>query len=506
MHNIYWFLGWVPLTLMLSYLFKRRCASGSRTLCKTRRECCRLDYVAKASQCRLNEFLFTIWVVTSIVTYAVYAEYVREEYAWTKADTPPQGRTWTKGYDKRITGKISALLLAFIMLPINRQALWMQVFGVAYGRALKMHRVCARLFVTIVVMHLILLVTGYGYGVLGGLANIYGEIALAMCILMLITTWLRRKYFEWFCYTHYLFIPVLFFSMLHINAKETKTKRRSGYTLYVILVPIILYLIDRIIRLYRIYGNPSTVVSAEFHKEQGVTALRIQKPGFTYSAGSYVYIRCPTLSKFQWHPFSISSCPTIDEATGQLSDKFTLHIKDMGEGTWTNLLGKHVSAHGKDLDIDVGASYETVSLDLSTYKTIVLCAGGIGVTPLKSIASYLAVVGELAKPKNKQRVVLFWVVRTLDQIAMFQEEMASWATRVEVRVHVTRETPAKDPEAGESPLSIAHGRPDWPSALDDIPRGSKTALLACGPSSMVIDLQNLARERKNDFHSETFFF
>ncbi len=40
-----------------------------------------------------------------------------------------------------------------------------------------------------------------------------------------------------------------------------------------------------------------------------VTRLQIRVPGFRHAAGQYVFVNVPAVSRWQWHPFSISSAP-----------------------------------------------------------------------------------------------------------------------------------------------------------------------------------------------------
>ena len=41
-----------------------------------------------------------------------------------------------------------------------------------------------------------------------------------------------------------------------------------------------------------------------------VIHLVIQKPGhFNFHPGDYVFINIPTIAKYEWHPFTVSSAP-----------------------------------------------------------------------------------------------------------------------------------------------------------------------------------------------------
>jgi predicted ferric reductase len=50
-------------------------------------------------------------------------------------------------------------------------------------------------------------------------------------------------------------------------------------------------------------------------------------PNFKFRSGDYLYIRLPTIAKYEWHPFTISSAP-------ELKDELWVHIRSLGN--WTN--------------------------------------------------------------------------------------------------------------------------------------------------------------------------
>ena len=57
-----------------------------------------------------------------------------------------------------------------------------------------------------------------------------------------------------------------------------------------------------------------------------VLALYMTKPmGFKYKSGMYIFVKCPNISSFEWHPFSITSAPD--------DDYLSVHIRTLGD--WT---------------------------------------------------------------------------------------------------------------------------------------------------------------------------
>ena len=58
-----------------------------------------------------------------------------------------------------------------------------------------------------------------------------------------------------------------------------------------------------------------------------VLAIHMTKPeNFKYKSGMYLFLQCPQISSFEWHPFSITSAP---------GDPYlSVHIRTLGD--WTN--------------------------------------------------------------------------------------------------------------------------------------------------------------------------
>ena len=55
-------------------------------------------------------------------------------------------------------------------------------------------------------------------------------------------------------------------------------------------------------------------------------------PNFNYQPGDYVFIQIPSITRYEWHPFTISSAP-------EMNNVFWLHVR--GVGSWTNELYEH---------------------------------------------------------------------------------------------------------------------------------------------------------------------
>jgi NADPH oxidase len=89
--------------------------------------------------------------------------------------------------------------------------------------------------------------------------------------------------------------------------------------------------LERLLREYRLRLD-TKLTKVIFHAGDTVE-LQIKKPSFVYKPGQYLLINVPEVSRFQWHPFTISSCPQ--------DDAITIHIRIVGNWTRTvaRLLG-----------------------------------------------------------------------------------------------------------------------------------------------------------------------
>ena len=70
-----------------------------------------------------------------------------------------------------------------------------------------------------------------------------------------------------------------------------------------------------------------TFVSKVIQHPSKVVEIQMKKPSMSYKPGQYLFLCCPEVSRFQWHPFTISSSPE-EEFIG-------VHIRVVGDWTST---------------------------------------------------------------------------------------------------------------------------------------------------------------------------
>lgn len=144
----------------------------------------------------------------------------------------------------------------------------------------------------------------------------------------------RRKCFNVFWYSHQLlligFVPLF---VAHGTAQWLEWSVTWAY----VTPPLAIYLYERALRCLHPQRHVK-VLDAQLLKG-GVVVLVLRKPAFMhdFQAGMYVNLLVPVLSKYEWHPFTISSAPS--------DPLLTLHIREAGD--WTRALSNHVLKCGE---------------------------------------------------------------------------------------------------------------------------------------------------------------
>jgi len=147
----------------------------------------------------------------------------------------------------------------------------------------------------------------------------------------------RRAHFERFWYSHHLFIVFFINWQLHgmfCMIKPDRPPYCSFNTIGVFwrywLVGGLIWISERILREVR--SRHRTYISKVIQHPSNVMELQIKKEKTTTRAGQYIFLSCPEVSYFQWHPFTLTSAPE--------EDYISVHIRVAGD--FTTALSKAV--------------------------------------------------------------------------------------------------------------------------------------------------------------------
>ncbi|XP_010533625.1 PREDICTED: respiratory burst oxidase homolog protein F isoform X2 [Tarenaya hassleriana] len=238
-----------------------------------------------------------------------------------------------------------------------------------------------------------------------------GITGVLMVILMAIaftlaTKWFRRNLvklpkpfdrltgFNAFWYSHHLFVIVYILLIIHGVFLYLVNKWYLKTTWMYLSVPILLYCGERTLRYFRSGFYTVRLLKVAIYPGNVLT-LQMSKPSqFRYKSGQYMFVQCPAVSPFEWHPFSITSAPG--------DDYLSIHIRQLGD--WTQELKRMFSevceppVAGKSglLRADettkknlpkllIDGPYGAPAQDYRKYDVLLLVGLGIGATPFISI-------------------------------------------------------------------------------------------------------------------------
>ncbi|CUG86525.1 ferric reductase, putative [Bodo saltans] len=420
----------------------------------------------------------------------------------------------------RTTGQIAVVFMSLLFFPASRNSVVHKIFGTSWEASLWAHRVLGYCMLAATFAHMV--AWWRFFDISGFFPQSIFEVPMSVPTsidnftvpLSILAAWLlflcmgvfalepvRRRFFELFYYSHiaaaYFAIPVV---LWHAAA---------GWEY--LLPGVTVWFVDRITRMLR-SGSPVQLVDVTVYRD--VTELRFRQPSMTAQAGQYVFINIPEVALYEWHPFTLS--------TGAHSNEFTLHIKSMGPGTWTQRLHQlAVSGHG-DVSLAVDGPYGAPFV-AEDYRRVVLVAGGIGITPCASIYSFV-------KHHHTCSAALLWALREEEVAAAFtnhlsqhspnnKQKESSYSDQLPAtpgqnnsyaKVFLTRASGGESTATVLAELTgvdVFLSRPSYDRDITSAALGfdpCDVLVFVCGPEAMVADVRAIALREGFHFHRETF--
>ncbi|XP_076466941.1 NADPH oxidase 2-like [Babylonia areolata] len=381
-------------------------------------------------------------------------------------------------------------------------------------------------------------------------------ITLALILIVSSSTeMIRRSYFELFWYTHHLFI--LFFIGFVVHGAERIIRHQTNTDVHDpekcvsqtdkwgqppcvdpqfqgagplswawALGPFILYTVERVIRFVR--SLQRVVITKVVSHPSRVFELQMKRKGFQARPGQYVFLHCPSISRLEWHPFTLTSAPH--------EDHFTVHIRRVGD--WTEALATACRVdEGEFQDawkmprLAIDGPFGTSSEDFMDYDVTVLIGTSIGVTPFASILKHIWHCHcDTAHRLPLKRVYLVWVCPDMAAFEWFQQLLHSLETQMAERgdptflhhrVYLTRgwddrqaknimlhdRASASDPITGLS-QKTHYGRPQWDRVFEELTQdhaGQKVGVFFCGAGQLSTTLHKLCN-RHSSSQGTRFFY
>lgn len=308
--------------------------------------------------------------------------------------------------------------LAFLFLPATRNSPWMEFFNISYANAVKYHRWLGVVTVLTAFCHCVSFYTKWvREGTWRAQAlpcfdcpldshegnevwfNVFGELALLTFLAIGLTSmpFIRRRWYELFYYTHQLFFVAVVFAVMH-----------WAPIIWWILPTFAVYLVNRLLSSTSAFApvdiKECTPIANDMVK---IVIARSTHQEGDYKVGQFVYLNVPSISKLQWHAFTIASSPQTSAST------LTILIKSLGG--WTNDLvhyAEDCKRHNLLPTIYMDGFYGSSLAAYEEYSTVCLVAGGIGVTPLLAVLEDMVAKLSLSQPM-RQKVVFVFTFREL---------------------------------------------------------------------------------------------
>ncbi|CAN1858527.1 Respiratory burst oxidase homolog protein B [Linum perenne] len=360
--------------------------------------------------------------------------------------------------------------------------------------------------------------------------------------------------FNAFWYSHHLFVVVYGLFIVHgwylYLSKDWYKKTTWMY----VAVPMVLYACERLVRAFR-SGYKSVKILKVAVYPGNVLALQMAKPqGFRYSSGQYVFVNCPAVSPFEWHPFSITSAPgddylsvhirTLGDWTGQLKSVFAKVCQPPSSSNQSGLLRSDATATSTSMPkLRIDGPYGAPAQDYKNYDVLLLVGLGIGATPLISIVKDVlnntksAAAAGGGGGGRTQRAYFYWVTREQGSFEWFRGVMNEVAEYDEDRVielynyctSVYEEGDARSAlitmlqsiqiaksgvdVVSETRVKTHFARPDWRKVFKRVAvnhPNQRVGVFYCGAPGLTGELRRWAQEfsrktsTKFDFHKENF--
>ena len=348
-------------------------------------------------------------------------------------------------------------------------------------------------------------------------AGTAGILSLAILFAIVVTAHgpFRRRLFNVFQLSHLLIFALVVTLLVH-SSQGLIQAPVLGYWL---IAPMLAVLWDRLGRTYQMARKAPGVTVRLSSNSLCIISIPVLSVSWTYSPGQYVLLRCPEVSWWQWHPFTI-----VGVSQGVEVRAIEVYMKVSGD--WTQAVYSRCE-RGQALTFSVDGAFGSPAAAMSEFDHLIVIGANVGITPY---AGWVSALGE------RQIMDLHWIVRDRSAFLWFSDLLNETKRgALSVHTYVTAQ-PAQSPvtyacryliegyRTMSQPRSLLtgldcqtrFGRPNLESvfatAIARLPAGftGRVGVFFCGPNYLgmeVSDRCSLERVRSGlrwEFKGEVF--
>ncbi|MCO5605680.1 hypothetical protein L7F22_059863 [Adiantum nelumboides] len=410
------------------------------------------------------------------------------------------------------------------------------------------------------------------------LASVEGVTGIIMVVLMVVaftlaTRWFRRNLvkshlpkplqrlagFNAFWFSHHLFIFVYICLFIHGVCLFLTHNWYKKTTWMYLSIPIVIYMFERLLRLCRSGTDGVKILKVALYPGNVLTLHMSKPPGFKYKSGQYIFLKCPNISPFEWHPFSITSAPADDYVSVHIrtSGDWTQELKrvfsevcERPVGGKSGLLRRDAMPGGEDRKMPrilLDGPYGAPAQDYKKYDVMLLVGLGIGATPFVSILKDMLTTLRLSEQKDLDRseegrqrkkdssggatrAYFYWVTReqgSFDWFKGIMNEVAECDQKGVIELHNYLTSVYEEGDARSALITMLQalnqakngvdilsgtrvrthlGRPKWRKVFSKMAtnhKGERIGVFYCGAPMLANELKSLSQDY-NDKYSRTY--
>ena len=376
----------------------------------------------------------------------------------------------------RLSGLLAVLGILFQLILIGRIKWVERIFG--FDRTTRLHHITGFAVVLLLIAHPLLVTIGHSMQAGTGffeqyidfcknwedvLAAVIGTMIMSVAIIfsvLVLKKWVKYEVWYYIHLTFYIAVALIFGHQLSVGTDFISNKIFADYwyALYAFTFANLLYY--RIVRPIIFFIRHRFKITHLVSETGDVTSVYIGGSNmdlFPIEAGQFMIVRFLTKG-FRWeaHPFSMSCLPN--------GKNLRLSIKGVGDFT------RHISDLKPGLSVFIDGPHGIFTSENCKSSKVLMIAGGIGITPIRSLAEELLSMG--------RDVVLLYSNRNRASI-VFEKELNeivnSSSGRLKV-IHVISDDPAWPGEKG---------RIDKEKITRLVPDFSEREVFLCGPPPMM---------------------